>query len=54
MLLCREQKYDRHHPKPEIKATPIPNYPGEFFHIYIFSTARKLVLTALDTFSKYA
>lgn len=52
--VCREQKYDRHPPKPELKPTPIPTYPGEIVHVDIFSTEKKLVLTALDKFSKYA
>lgn len=52
--VCKEQKYDRHPPKPEIKPTPIPEYPGQIIHIDIFATEKKLVLTALDKFSKYA
>lgn len=32
----REQKYDRHPPKPETKPTPIPSYPGEIVRIDIF------------------
>lgn len=50
---CKEQKYDRHPNNPEIKATPIPQYPGHILHIDIYSTERNLVLTAIDKFSKY-
>lgn len=52
--VCKEVKYDRHPPNPEIAETPIPEYPGHTIHIDIFSTERKLVLTAIDKFSKLA
>lgn len=51
---CKRNKYDRHPSQPRLNATPIPNYPGQVIHIDIFSTDRKLVLTAIDKFSKYA
>lgn len=51
---CKEQKYDRRPNKPELGETPIPQYPGHILHVDIYSTEGKLVLTALDKFSKYA
>ena len=51
---CKKNKYDRHPNQPKLNATPIPNYPGQVIHIDIFSTDKKLVLTAIDKFSKYA
>lgn len=38
--VCREQKYDRYPPKPEMKATSIPIYTGEIVPIDIFSTEK--------------
>lgn len=35
--VCREQKYDRHPPKTEIKPTPIPSYPGEIVTLTFFN-----------------
>ncbi|XP_075150854.1 uncharacterized protein LOC142224962 [Haematobia irritans] len=52
--VCRENKYDRHPPKHELRETPIPTYPGEIIHIDIYRTEKQLVLTAIDKFSKYA
>lgn len=52
--VCKENKYDRHPSKPELKETPIPSHPGEILHIDIYRTENQLVLTALDKFSKYA
>lgn len=52
--ICKKNKYDRHPNEPKISTTPIPSYPGQVVHIDIFSTDRKLVLTAVDKFSKYA
>lgn len=51
--VCKENKYDRHPSKPQLQATPIPQYPGQIVHLDIFSTEGKLVLTALDKFSKF-
>jgi len=34
--VCKEGKYDRHPPNPEITETPIPEYPGHVIHIDIF------------------
>ncbi|CAD7015210.1 unnamed protein product [Ceratitis capitata] len=51
---CREHKYDRHPTKLQIQETPIPQSPGEIVHIDIYSTEKKLILTAIDKFSKYA
>lgn len=52
--VCKEGKYDRHPPNPVLKETPILEYPGHTIHIDIFSTEKKLVLTAIDKFSKLA
>jgi len=52
--ICKETKYDRHPPNPEIRETPIPEYPGHIIHIDIYSTEKQLVLTAIDKFSKLA
>lgn len=52
--MCKEGKYDRHPTNPEITETPIPEFPGHTIHIDIFSTEQKLVLTAIDKFSKLA
>ncbi|CAD7001213.1 unnamed protein product [Ceratitis capitata] len=45
---CREHKYDRHPTKPQIQETPIPQSTGEIAHIDIYSTEKKLILTAID------
>lgn len=52
--VCKENKYDRHPNKIELGETPIPKYPGQIVHIDIYLTDKKIVLTALDKFSKYA
>nr|ABI48306.1 pol protein [Drosophila melanogaster] len=52
--VCTQAKYDRHPKKQELGETPIPSYTGEMVHIDIFSTDRKLFLTCIDKFSKYA
>lgn len=52
--VCKEGKYDRHPTNPEIMESPIPEFPGHTIHIDIFSTKKKLVLTAIDKFSKLA
>lgn len=52
--ICKEEKYDRHPTNPEIKETPIPEFPGHTVHIDIYSTEKHLVLTAIDKFSKLA
>lgn len=49
--ICKEQKYDRHPPNPEIKETPIPQYPGQIIQIDMYFTEKVLVLTAIDKFS---
>lgn len=51
---CKKSKYERHPNTPELKETPIPTYPGHTVHLDIFSTDKKLVLTSIDKFSKYA
>lgn len=53
-LVCKTAKYDRHPTHPEIRQTPLPEYPGQIIHIDIYSTERHLVLTAIDKFSKLA
>lgn len=52
--VCKENKYDRHPNNQVINPTPIPNYPGHILHIDIYSTESKLVLTAIDKFTKLA
>lgn len=52
--VCIENKYDRHPNKPEIQATPIPKFPGQIVHVDIYFTDGKIILTAIDKFSKYA
>lgn len=51
---CSENKYDRHPNTQIINPTPIPNYPGHILHLDIYSTNNKLVLTAIDKFTKLA
>lgn len=53
-VTCKQHKYDRHPNKPELLATPIPEYPGHIIHVDIYRTDSNLVLTAVDKFSKYA
>lgn len=53
-IVCKENKYDRHPAKPQIQATPIPQFPGQIVHLDIFLVGKELVLTAIDKFSKYA
>lgn len=52
--ICSENKYQRHPPKQEIGATPIPNLPGEILHFDLFYTAKQHFLTCIDKFSKFA
>lgn len=52
--VCTENKYDRHPEKPEFQPTPIPKFPGQIVHIDIYFTDGKIILTAVDKFSKYA
>jgi len=52
--VCTQAKYDRHPKKQELGETPLPSYTGEMTHIDIFSTDRKLFLTCIDKFSKFA
>lgn len=52
--VCKENKYDRHPNNQIINPTPIPNYPGHTLHLDIYSTENKLVLTAIDKFTKFA
>lgn len=51
---CKENKYERHPNNPILKPTPLPEYPGHTLHIDIYSTERRLILTAVDKFSKFA
>lgn len=51
--ICKENKYDRHPNKPKFTETPLPRRAGEIVHIDIYLTEGKIVLTALDKFSKY-
>jgi len=52
--VCNKAKYDRHPKKQELGTTPIPSYVGEMLHIDIFSTDKKIFLTCIDKFSKFA
>lgn len=52
--ICKLNKYERHPEKPILQATPIPKYPGHIVHLDIYYTNRKVILTAIDKFSKYA
>lgn len=52
--ICLENKYERHPSKLVLKATPVPNYPGHIVHIDIYHTNNRVILTAVDKFSKYA
>lgn len=52
--ICKEQKYDRHPNNPVLKTTPIPQYPGHIVHIDIYYSNNRIILTAIDKFSKYA
>lgn len=52
--ICQENKYERHPVKTILKATPIPTHPGHIVHIDLYFTNNKIVLTAIDKFSKYA
>ena len=51
---CRENKYQRNPPKPEVGKTPIPEKPGEILHIDVFSTGKQHFLTSIDKFTKFA
>lgn len=52
--ICKVNKYDRHPNKPIIQSTPIPTFPGEIVHIDLYHTNKKVILTAIDKFSKFA
>lgn len=52
--ICKLNKYERHPPNPEVKETPIPQFPGQILHVDIYLVEKRYVLTALDKFSKYA
>lgn len=52
--ICKENKYDRHPNKILLQETPIPLFPGQIIHIDIFMTEGKVILTAIDKFSKFA
>lgn len=52
--ICRENKYERHPSKSILKHTPLPEYPGHFIHLDIYHTNNRVILTAIDKFSKYA
>jgi len=52
--ICSAAKYDRHPKRQELGETPIPETPGEFLRIDIFSTDKKFLLTCVDKFSKFA
>lgn len=52
--ICLENKYERHPSKSNLKHTPLPEYPGHFIHLDIYHTNNRVILTAIDKFSKYA
>lgn len=52
--ICQENKYERHPKKLILKHTPLPDYPGQIIHLDIYHTNGKVIMTALDKFSKYA
>lgn len=49
-----ENKYQRNPCNNVIAPTPIPEYPGNIFHIDILITNKSNFLTAIDNFSKFA
>nr|AAL13731.1 LD21171p [Drosophila melanogaster] len=51
---CKLYKYERHPNKPNLQPTPIPNYPCEILHIDIFALEKRLYLSCIDKFSKFA
>lgn len=51
---CKQNKYERHPSNPEIKETPIPQFPGQIIHVDIYLVEKNYVLTGIDKFSKYA
>lgn len=51
---CKLFKYDRHLNRPNLQPTPIPNYPCEILHIDIFMLEKRLYLSCIDKFSKFA
>lgn len=51
---CKQNKYERHPNNPVLKPTPLPEYPGHTVHLDIYCTEKRLILTALDKFSKFA
>lgn len=52
--ICKLHKYDRQPNKPKIQETPIPHFPGQIVHLDLYYTNKKVLLTAIDKFSKYA
>lgn len=51
--ICNRSKIDRHPQKEPIALTPTPNKPFELLHLDLFSVEKQLVLTIVDSFSKY-
>jgi len=51
--VCNKAMYGRH-PKKQQGSTPIPSHVGEVLNINIFSTDKKIFLTCIDKFSKFA
>ena len=49
--ICIESKYDRHPIKSILRVTPLPQYPGQIVHIYVYITNKR---TEIDNFSKLA
>lgn len=52
--ICCGNKYDRHPNNIVLEKTPIPQYPGQYVHLDIYHTNNRVILTAIDKFSKYA
>lgn len=51
---CKLFKYERHPNRPFLQLTPIPKYPCEILHIDIFTLEKKIYLSCIDTFTKFA
>lgn len=52
--ICQTLKYDRQPQKLEFQLTETPNKPLDIIHIDIYSINKRLILTIIDKFSKFA
>lgn len=48
--VCKEVKYDRHRPNPEISETPVPNIRVTQITLTYSRQKKKLALTTIDKF----